>query len=365
MSPFKFAFALPLICFVGLLTELSSEPLAQEQETTKSEVGTPYRLVIPQNVAYPNLRTDYPLTRERVRLGRELFFETALSKNTATSCASCHPAQTAFADNTPRSFGFLGEKTKRHSMPLMNLAWKTGPFFWDGREKSLRDQILKPIVDPLEMGESLPEVIRKLGGISYYPRLFKRAFGDAEITEERLAVAIEQFLLSLTSLDSKFDRVSRGQGTLSEQEKKGFELFMAESNPEQGLRGASCFQCHSGPFFTDHGFHNNGLSPADDDLGLEHATGLESDRFKFSTPSLRNVAVTAPYMHDGRFDTLEEVVSHYSSSVHRSATLDVHLAKHPGQGLNLDEEEQAALVAFLKTLTDTRFQTENALESDS
>lgn len=319
------------------------------------EVGTPYPFKMPRHFPRPNLPNDYPLTKERIRLGRELFFETALSKNTATSCASCHPAQTAFADNTPRSFGFLGEKTKRHSMPLMNLAWKSTPFFWDGREKNLRDQILKPIEDPLEMGESLPDVLAKLEQISYYPRLFQGAFGDPRITEERLAIAIEQFILSLTSFGSKFDRAAQGRSELTEQEKQGFELFMTENDPRLGLRGADCFHCHSGALFTNHRFHNNGLLPANGDLGQEHATGLVTDRFKFSTPSLRNVGVTAPYMHDGRFETLEEVVAHYSEGIHRSPTLDANIAKHPGAGLNLDPEEQAALVAFLKTLSDSKF----------
>lgn len=338
------------------LTKISSSNELDKEPKQKSDtVGTPYRFTMPKNFPYPNLPTDYPLTNERVRLGRELFFETALSKNTATSCASCHPQQNAFVDNTAKSFGFLGEKTKRHSMPLLNLAWKTTPFFWDGRSPTLRDQILKPIEDPLEMGETLPNVITKLEGISYYPRLFKRAFGDSEITADRLAIAIEQFLLSLTSFDSKFDRATKGKAELTAQEKKGFELFMTENDPRLGLRGADCFHCHSGAFFTNHRFHNNGLPPADDDLGREHATGAKTDRFKFSTPSLRNIALTAPYMHDGRFDTLEEVVAFYSQDIHRSPTLDPNIAKHRGNELNLNQEEQAALVAFLKTLSDPKF----------
>ena len=339
------------------LTPIQAPQSALNSKTVKAdEVGTPYPFTMPRNFPYPNLPTDYPLTKERVRLGRGLFFETALSKNTAISCNSCHPSENAFVDRKIKSTGFLGEQTKRHSMPLLNLAWKTTPFFWDGRSPNLRDQILHPIKDPLEMGESLPAVISKLEKISYYPRLFEKAFGDPEITSERLAIAIEQYLLSLTSFDSKFDRAAKGKAELTEQEKRGFELFMTENDPRLGLRGADCFHCHSGAFFTNHRFHNNGLPPADNDLGREQATGQESDRFKFSTPSLRNVAITAPYMHDGRFETLEEVINFYSSGVHRSPTLDPNIAKHPGTGLNLDKEEQAALVAFLKTLSDARYQ---------
>ena len=339
------------------LSRITTPPNATKQaETSESDlVGTPYPFRLPKNFPHPHLPTDYPLTKERVRLGRALFQETALSQNSATSCASCHPAQSAFADPATKSFGFLGEKTKRHSMPLLNLAWKTTPFFWDGRVGTLREQIIEPIEDPLEMGEKLPQVITKLEKFSYYPRLFQQAFGDPEITSERLAIAIEQFLLALTSFNSKFDQATKGKVELSEQEKKGFELFMTENDPRLGLRGADCFHCHSGAFFTNHRFHNNGLPPADDDLGQEHATKRASDRLKFSTPSLRNVAVTSPYMHDGRFDTLEEVVSFYSEGIHRSPTLDPNIAKHPGKGLNLNEEEQTALVAFLKTLSDPKF----------
>lgn len=338
------------------LEKIATQPEQSKKpkKETVQEIGTPYRLPSPRHFPRTALPADYPLTRERIRLGRELFSETALSKNTASSCASCHPAQNAFVDNTAKSFGFLGEQTKRHSMPVLNLAWKNSPFFWDGRSPTLREQILKPIEDPLEMGEELPNVIAKLEKISYYPRLFEQAFGDREITAERLAIAIEQFMLALVSSESKFDRVQRGQAEFTEQEKLGLDLFMSESDPERGLRGADCFLCHSGALFTDHRFHNNGLPPRNDDLGREQATGLTGDRFKFSTPSLRNIALTAPYMHDGRFDTLEEVVDFYSTGIHRSPTLDPKMGKHPGNGLKLDEAEQAALVSFLQTLSDPR-----------
>ena len=205
------------------------------------------------------------------------------------------------------------------------------------------------------MGENLPHLLTKLEANSSYPPLFKNAFGDSKITDERLTIAIEQFLLTLTSLDSKFDRARKDQSELTEQEKKGFQLFMTENDPRIGLHGADCFHCHSGVFFTNHRFHNNGLPPTNDDLGLEQVTGQKTDRHKFSTPSLRNVALTAPYMHDGRFQTLEEVIKFYSEGIHRSPTLDPNIAKHPGKGLELNQEEQAALVAFLKTLSDPKF----------
>ncbi|BCX47793.1 hypothetical protein HAHE_17010 [Haloferula helveola] len=319
----------------------------------QSLVGTPQPFTLPANFPIPALPTDYPLTRERVKLGEKMFFDPALSASGEVSCASCHDPERGFSDPARVSKGHEGQSTTRHSMTLLNLAWKSGePFRWDGTAPTLRDQILLPLADPREMASDLKELPSKLADVSDYPQRFEQAFGDAEITTERLAIAIEQYLLTLTSFDSKFDRVMKGEAEFSEAEKRGFELFMTENDPRLGLRGADCFHCHSGAFFTNFRFHNNGLPPADDDLGLEHATGRETDRYRFSTPSLRNIAITGPYMHDGRFATLEQVIGFYSDGLHRSPTLDPNIAKHPGKGLGLDRDDKAALVAFLKTLTD-------------
>ncbi|MEM9081064.1 MAG: MbnP family protein [Verrucomicrobiota bacterium] len=328
--------------------------------------GTPYGFKMPQHFPLPNLPTDYPLTNERITLGQKLFFDEALSITNSVSCAFCHIPSEAFSDPAIKPWGVQPAKTtKRHSMPLLNLAWKNTPFRWDGDEPSLRTQVLRPIEDPLEMGENLATLPAKLSKLPAYPDLFSQAFGDPEITSERLAVALEQYILSLTSFDSKFDRATKGTASLTEEEKLGFQLFMTENDPRLGLRGADCFHCHSGAFFTNHRFHNNGLPPRNNDLGLEHATKRETDRFRFSTPSLRNIEITAPYMHDGRFNSLKEVVEFYSSGIHRSPTLDPNIAKHPGNGLNLTNEEQAALVAFLKTLTDPRFQAQEGESTNS
>jgi cytochrome c peroxidase len=207
------------------------------------------------------------------------------------------------------------------------------------------------------MDESLRNVIAKLrrSDALDYPRLFARAFGTRDISGEKIGLALEQFLLTRTSCDSKFDRAFRGQETLSAGEQRGFELFMTEYEPRTGRFGADCFHCHGGPLFTDHQFHNNGLDDAPRDLGRFIVTTNSADIGKFATPSLRNIALTAPYMHDGRFATLDEVVEHYSSGVKCGATLDPNLAKHSGGGLRLSTEDKTALVAFLKTLTDERF----------
>lgn len=322
-------------------------------EGTPDLVGTPYRFRIPQSFPLPDLPVDFPLTEERVALGARLFHETLLSRSNQQSCASCHQHGAALSDPRQFSIGDQGTPGTRNSMPLFNLAWKSS-FFWDGRSPSLRDQALVPIQSSIEMHETLDHVITELESHDTYPRLFYFAFGSPAITTERLGIAIEQFLLTQTSFDSRFDRAARGEEELGEQERRGFELFMTEYDPRRGLLGADCFHCHGGAFFTDHRFHNNGLLD-EDDPGLALRTGQPGDRNKFITPSLRNIALTAPYMHDGRFGTLEEVVEHYDSGLHRSETLDPNLAKHPVDGLGLSASDKAALVAFLKALTDPQY----------
>jgi cytochrome c peroxidase len=219
-----------------------------------------------------------------------------------------------------------------------------------------------PIQDHTEMDESLTNLVAKFaatGGMTCstndYPALFTTAFGSPEITAEKIGLALEQFVLTLTSFDSKFDRAMSGKDKLTANEQRGFELFMTEYEPRTGQYGADCFHCHGGATFSTHGFANNGLDAECKDSGRYEVTKREGDRGKFAVPSLRNVAVTAPYMHDGRFQTLEEVVEHYSSGVKRSATLDPNLAKHPAGGLTLSAADKAALVAFLKSLTDERY----------
>ena len=188
-----------------------------------------------------------------------------------------------------------------------------------------------------------------------YPALFTAAFGLPEITAERIALALENYLLTLTSFDAKFDRVLRGEEKFSAEEQRGFELFSTEYDPRRGQFGADCFHCHGGPLFQSQAFANNGLDEKFSDNGRGKVTGKTSDNGKFSTPSLRNVALTAPYMHDGRFQTLEEVVEHYATGVKRSATLDPNLAKHPDDGVPLTVADKRALVAFLCTLTDAQY----------
>jgi cytochrome c peroxidase len=346
------------------------------------EKFTPYRFTMSSTFPIPDLPRDNPLTDERVALGKALFHEPALSRDGTLSCASCHVSTSAFADPRRFSLGVGNQSGRRNAMPLQNLAWKSS-FFWDGRAPSLRAQALMPIQDHTEMAESLTNVVAKLSATgrasvlaspnmsgkaqgsalagtvaspaNNYPSLFTAAFGAPEISAEKIGLALEQFVLTLTAFDSKFDRAMQGKATLSTNEQRGFELFMTEYEPRTGQLGADCFHCHGGADFSTHAFANNGLDAVLKDTGRYEVTKKDADRGKFAVPSLRNVALTAPYMHDGRFQTLEEVVVHYSSGVKRTDTLDPNLAKHPAGGLNFSAADKAALVAFLRTLTEERY----------
>jgi cytochrome c peroxidase len=321
--------------------------------------GTPYELKVSERFPKVQLPLDNPLTVEGVELGRKLFNDRRLSKNNRQSCASCHDYSKGFTDGRSTSIGSSGQPGRRNAMPLVNLAWGK-EFFWDGRAKSLREQVLMPIQDAHEMNESLENVVTKLSRDGKYGVEFQAAFGVANITVNCIALALEQYLLTLVSQESKFDRAARKLEKLTPEEQRGLQLFITEHDPARGLRGADCFHCHGGNLFSNHQFINNGLTDRPGDRGRMEVTGNETDRSKFKVPTLRNVALTAPYMHDGRFATLEAVVEHYNGSLHRTRTLDPNLAKHPESGLGLSTEDKAALVAFLKTLTDETFTPEQS-----
>ena len=315
---------------------------------------TPYQFQMSATFPIPDLPRDNPLLVERVNLGKKLFFDPRFSLNDQQSCADCHAPEKAFTDGRKTARGAEGAFGPRNTMPLFNLAWKT-EYFWDGRARSLREQVLQPVQNPLEMHQSLTNLTAKLKGTKEYDALFSTAFGWPEITAEKIALALENYLLTLTSFDAKFDRVLRGEESFTLEEQRGFELFSTEYDPRRGQYGADCFHCHGGPLFQSQTFANNGLEENFTDPGRGKITGRRSDDGKFSTPSLRNVALTAPYMHDGRFQTLEDVVQHYSTGVKRSATLDPNLAKHPDGGIPLSATDKNALTTFLRTLTDKQF----------
>ena len=313
--------------------------------------ATPRGFFVPAGFPQPALPADNPLTDEGVALGARLFHDRRLSAGGVQSCASCHREELAFADGQSRSLGVDGQLGPRNSMPLFNLAWNPA-YAWDGSMPRIRDQVRAAMINPVEMHADLATVIAELSRDDAARAEFQAAFGTAEISADRVVLALEQYLLTLVAADSKFDRALRGEAPLTAEEQRGFELFATEFDPVRGQRGADCFHCHGGVLFSDFGFRDNGLGQTSPDVGREGVTGRTTDRAKFKTPSLRNIAATAPYMHDGRFATLEDVVAHYDHGLVRTSNLDPNLAKHPDSGLRLSADDQRALVAFLRTLTE-------------
>lgn len=303
----------------------------------------------------PNIPLDNPLTVEGVKLGRMLFYETAMSRNNTLSCGTCHLQENAFSDPRTFSLGVDELPGKRHAMSAVNLVYNSNEFFWDGRAHLLRDQALMPIQDHLEMDESISRVVSKLTAKDIYRAQFIKAFGSSEINALKISLALEQFMHSIVSYNSKYDQYLRGEATLTAEEERGRALFFAEYNPFfPATSGADCQHCHSAITFEDDKYKNNGLDTDAEftDYGRELVTGKITDRGKFKVPTLRNIEVTAPYMHDGRFNTLEEVVDHYNTGLRASSTLDPTLEYARPTGFMLDAQDKADLIAFLKTLTD-------------
>jgi len=325
----------------------------------------------PYSINYPFFWSKVPilnpannqLTVEGIALGRKLFYDPILSQNNTMSCATCHNINFSFTDSTKQfSSGLHGEVGKRNAPPIFNLGWFTNygvlthQFFWDGGASDLESQVFGPITNPIEMSETLPNVLTKLRLKSEYPPLFKKAFGTDSITSQLLAFAISQFERTIISGNTKFD-----QGRLinfsnfSPEEMNGFITFTSEKG--------DCWHCHtlappSSPLETDFGldfsFHNNGLQKIFTDSGLARITKNNGDLGKFKTPSIRNLVYTAPYMHDGRFITLEQVVDFYDALAYQGSNVDGFITKNPHPaGLNLSSQEKRELILFLKTLTDS------------
>lgn len=360
MFKFKYLSVLCAVVFVIACTKDDDKP---KEIVTHDE--TPYVLAYGALPA-PDLPADNPLTEQGVALGRMLFYETMLSKDGSQSCASCHRQPDGFSDTLQFSLGVEMLEGKRQAMPIFNMAWHSNEFFWDGRAHLLRDQSLLPIQDPLEMNETLENVIAKLSDTELYRNQFIRAFGSDEITAEKMSLAMEQFMMSIVSYNSKYDKYLAGEVSLTESEERGRILFETEYNPffpEQS--GADCAHCHGGANFENDEYMNNGLDSDANitDIGREEVTQDPADKAKFKVPSLRNIAVTQPYMHDGRFQTLEEVIDHYNSGIQASSTTDVTVANTIDTGLFLDEQDKQDIINFLKTLTDETFLNEEAYQS--
>lgn len=326
---------------------------------------TPFLLHVPQGFPPPPIPADNELTVEGVLLGRRLFYDPILSRDSTQSCGSCHNTEFGMTDHGMQfSVGITGATGDRNSMPLHNLAYHNG-FFWDGRSPSLRHLALIPIQDPREMDNTISGAVAALNRSATYREMVRKAFGAKSIKAEHIGLAMEQFMLTIMSGRSKFDLFSRGLATLTPEEAEGMRLFNSEANPSAPVRGADCFHCHGGTLFTNHKFMNNGLDLVHSDPGLGGATGDPSDMGKFKVPSLRNLAYTAPYMHDGRFQSLMQVIEFYNSGTHASSpNLDPSMGdivRAGGLGLNL--QERMALVAFLNTLTDTSIESDTLFQN--
>ena len=313
---------------------------------------------------------DNSMTEEAVELGRMLFYDVRLSADNSVSCATCHQQQKGFVDGLARSSGINGRQTNIKSMSLVNVLWESR-MFWNGRVASLEEQALHPIQDPNEMGMDLKELVGKLQSIEVYRDNFKKAFGTETVTADRIGKALAQFQRTLISGNSKYDKYLRDEVQLTAQEEEGMILFFTHPEPAISLRGGNCGDCHlslttAGANDGFSGFHNNGLD-TDENLkpGLQTFTGNQADRGKFKTPNLRNIMVRAPYMHDGRFASIEAVLDHYNENVQLSTTLDVLILEGSNQPivagatikLHLTNSEKAAIIAFLHTLTDEEFLT--------
>lgn len=283
-----------------------------------------------------------PLSKEKIELGRALFYDPILSRNNTISCSSCHSQFTAFTHvDHALSHGIDDRIGKRNSPALMNLAWHK-LIMWDGAINHLDMQALAPMTHPDEMGEKIENVIAKLYRSSIYPALFKKAYKDTLITGERTLKALSQFMLVLVSSNSKYDSVMRKQAKFTVQEKNGYALFQK-----------NCSSCHKEPLFTNLEFENNGL-PVDSilkDTGRMKVTKDPLDSLKFKVPTLRNIEFSYPYMHDGRFKRLSDVLKHYTTGIHRSKTL----SKNLDAPIVLSSNEKVDLTAFLMTLTDRKF----------
>ncbi len=299
-------------------------------------------LKIPKGFPKPNYDfSENPLSPGKFELGRKLFYDPILSKDSSTSCESCHQRVAAFAHiDHALSHGIDSKIGTRNVPAIQNMIWRD-TYMWDGGVNNLEIQPLNPITSPIEMNETLPNIILKLKANKGYSALFKKIYKDTVINSERILKSLAQFTGLMISANSRYDKYKAGKDTFSIQEKNGLVLFKAK-----------CSSCHKEPLFTDNSYRNNGILPDTslNDIGRGKITNLETDNYKFKVPSLRNIEMTFPYMHDGRYKKLKEVLNHYSSSNH-NATTDAEIKKIG----ELNDRERKDIIAFLLTLTDKEF----------
>jgi cytochrome c peroxidase len=338
--------AVVYLCLVFLIGFLNSF-ISSSTETGDIPPQDTVHFVVPSN--FPPPVYDFkgnPVTQKGFALGRLLFNDPLLSRDRSVSCSSCHQSFAAFSHlDHPVSHGVDDCLGTRNAPALYNLAWQR-EFMWDGGVRHIEMTPLTALSNVCEMDNDLEFTLTKLRESPVYPLLFRRAFGSSFINSQRMLMAIAQFTSMLISSGSKYDQFIRKENGIrfTETELKGYALFKA-----------NCASCHTEPLFTDRSFRNNGLDVNSVDPGRSGITHKPADKGKFRVPSLRNVELSSPYMHDGRFNTLEEVLDHYTSGVKKSATLDLRLTGRMSPGIRLGTPEKKQLIDFLKTLTDTKF----------
>lgn len=312
-----------------------------EKVKVKKNEDNPYTFNVPDYIpkSIYNFENN-PFNNNGFNLGKLLFYDPILSSDSSVSCANCHNQAHAFADhNLAFSVGVNNKIGLRNSPPIFNLAWHPN-FMWDGGVNHIEIMPLAPITNHLEMNETMANVINKLNRNTNYRKLFKTAFSVDSIDDQKLFFAITQFMGKIHSFGSKYDKVKQGKEQFTNEENKGYVLFKTH-----------CNSCHSEPLFSEFEYANNGIDSVFKDKGRYLITLNHSDEGLFKTPSLRNVALTYPYMHDGRFRTLQEVLNHYSNNIKKSKTLDRRLSAP----LKLKQDEIQQLILFLNTLSDYEF----------
>lgn len=333
-----------IFLIIGVLLTLVFLSADKEIDHSKANLEIPATFV---DMVIPE---ENKMTQEKVALGRLLFYDPILSRDSTVSCSSCHIQSLAFTDGQSFSLGVEGKIGKRSALSLVNVGYYYKGLFWDGRSSSLEEQALHPILDTLEMGNKWPYLISRLEKSPLYKAKFALAFPERnqqEITPKQIGEALAQFQRTIISADSKYDQVERGEATFSASEARGMDIFFDKSDT---LPVAECGHCHLDPLFTNQDFENNGIDIWDTiqvDLGRKAISGLKYDLGKFRTPTLRNIALTAPYMHDGRFETLEEVIDHYNKGGHPGLNVSPNVMP-----LHLSERDKNDLISFLNTLTD-------------
>ncbi len=287
---------------------------------------------------------DNVYSKAGFELGRKLFFDPMLSRDGTISCASCHRQKDAFADGGAAfSMGIDGGISRRNSPVVFNMAWNKS-FMWDGGVNHIEVMPLAPLTNPAEMGDNIKNIVRKLNQHPEYPTLFRQVFNRDTVDDQQMFWALAQYMSGLISANAKYDQNIKGTASLTTDEQEGLTLFRQH-----------CASCHSEPLFTDYSFQNNGIDHVFADSGRYRITRNDEDWGRFKVPTLRNVTLSGPYMHDGRFNSLEEVLAHYANGVQQSATLSPLLQKNGQPGLGLSDNEQQKIISFLHTLTDEEF----------